>query len=78
MLTPYLSPEGPGTEERISIKTMESGEINPTVFRNILPAAVDVGLDHDTSDGAVASDQLLADRVDDLRLVEVVLERVSV
>jgi len=57
---------------------MESGEVNRTIFRNILFATVDVGLDHHTSDGAVASDQLLADGVDDLRLVEVVLERVSI
>ena len=57
---------------------MESGEVNRTIFRNVLLAAVDVGFDHHTGDSAVAGDQLLTDRVDDLRLVEVVLERVSV
>jgi hypothetical protein len=48
-----------------------------TIFRNILPASVNVGLDHYTSDGAVPSNQLLADGVDDLWLIEVVLEGVS-
>jgi hypothetical protein len=56
----------------------ELGKVNRTVLRNILPATVDVGFDHYTSDGAVASDQLLADGVDDLRLVEMILEGVSV
>ena len=57
----------------------ELGKVNrSTVFRNILPATVDVGFDHYTSDGAVTSDQLLADGVDDLRLVEMILEGVSV
>lgn len=77
MLTPYLSPEGPDGRSA-SASIMESGEVNRTIFRNVLLAAVDVGFDHHTGDSAVAGDQLLADRVDDLRLVEVVLERVSV
>lgn len=51
---------------------------NPTIFGNILPASVNVGLDHDASDRAVASNQLLADGIDDLRLIVVVLERVPV
>ena len=78
MLTPYLSPEGPDGEERISVKRRRDGEANRTVFGNILPTAVDVGLDHHTSDGAVAGDQLLADRVDNLWLIEMVLEGISV
>ena len=51
---------------------------NRTIFRNILPAAVNVGFDHHTSDGAITGDQLFTDGVDNLWLVEVVLERVSV
>jgi len=53
-------------------------ESRGTIFRNVLPATVDIGLYHYTCDGAVASNQLLADGVYDLGLVEVVLERVSV
>lgn len=78
MLTPYLSPDGPNEEKRISIKERNRRWVTRTIFGNVLPAAVDVGLDHHTSDGTVASDQLLADGVDDLWLIEVVLERVSV
>lgn len=52
--------------------------MNPTIFRNVLPTGVDIGFDHNTSDGAVASNQLLADGIDDLWLVVVVLEGVSV
>jgi len=53
-------------------------ESRGAILRDILLATVNVRLDHHTSDGAVAGDQLLANRVDDLRLVEVVFERVSV
>lgn len=48
------------------------------IFRNVLPTGVDIGFDHNASDGAVASNQLLADGIDDLWLVVVVLEGVSV
>ena len=41
--------------------------------RHILPSGVYVRLNHDTDDVAVPSAQLLTDRVDDLRLVVVVL-----
>jgi len=54
---------------------LESGG---AVFRNILPASVDVGFNHDTSNGTVAGNQLLADGINNLWLVVVVLERVSV
>ena len=50
----------------------------PTIFGNILSAGVNVGFDHDPSDGAIASNQLFADGVNDLRLIVVVLERVPV
>ena len=53
-------------------------EANRTIFRNILPAAVDVGFDHHTSNGTITGDQLFTDGVDNLWVVEVVLERVSV
>lgn len=51
---------------------------NPTILGNVLPASVNVGFNHDASDGAIASDQLLADGVDDLWLIVVVLKRVPV
>jgi len=53
-------------------------ESRGAIFGNILPASVDVGFNHDTGDGTVAGNQLLADGVDDLWLIVVVLERVSV
>jgi hypothetical protein len=45
-----------------------------SIFRNVLPAGVDVGFDHDTGDRAVTGNQLLANRVYDLWLVVVVLK----
>ena len=79
MLTPYLSPEGPMWRSPSASSVKERArEANRTIFRNVLPATVDIGLDHHTCDGAVASNQLFADGVDDLGLVEVVLERVSI
>ena len=63
----------------MSVKKRNRGEKdNPTIFRNILPTSVDVRLDHDTSDRAVASNQLFADGVYDLRLIVVVLKGVTV
>jgi len=53
-------------------------ESRGAIFGNVLPASVDVGFDHDTGDRAVTSNKLLTDGVEDLRLVVVVLERVSV
>jgi hypothetical protein len=53
-------------------------ESRGAIFRNILPASVDVGFNHDASNGAVAGNQLLANRIDNLWLVVVVLKRVSV
>ena len=49
-----------------------------TFLRNILPTSVDVGLDHDTGDGAVPSNQLLADIINNLWLVVVVLHGIAV
>lgn len=57
---------------------MELEQVNPTILGNILPASVDVGFNHDASDGAVASNQLLADGVDNLWLIVVVLEGVPI
>jgi len=53
-------------------------ESRGAILRNILSAGIDVGLNHDTSDRTVTSNQLFANRVDDLWLVVVVLERISV
>lgn len=46
--------------------------------RHVLPPVVDVRLDHDAGDVALARRELLADRVDDARLVVVILLRVAV
>ena len=78
MLTPYLSPEGPSIEKYIKIRGRRQRKTKRTIFRNILPASVDIGLNHDTGDSTVTSNQLLADGVDDFWLVVVVLERISV
>lgn len=43
-----------------------------------MPSGVDVGLDHDTGNAPVTSNQLLANRVDNFGLIVVVLERISV
>lgn len=61
MLTPYLSPDGPNAEKCISITKVTTAQDNRTILRNILPATVDIGLDHYTSDRTVASNHLLAD-----------------
>jgi len=53
-------------------------ESRGTILGNVLPASIDVGLDHDTSDGTITSNQLLANRIDDLWLIVVVLKGVSV
>ncbi len=45
---------------------------------DVLPAGIDVGLDHDASDAAVARSELLADVSEDLWLVVVVLLGVAV
>jgi hypothetical protein len=78
ILTPYLSPEGPDMEKYIRNRRTEYGKAKRTIFRNVLPAGVDVGFDHDTGDRAVTGNQLLANRVYDLWLVVVVLKRISV
>lgn len=65
-------------ERWINIREWGLGKVDCTIFRNILPTGIDVRLDHDTSDGAVPGDQLLADGVNNLWLVEVVLQGVSV
>lgn len=62
----------------ISVQEWSGEKFNPTIFGNILPASVNVGFNHDTSDGTIANNQLLADGIDDLWLIVVVLERVSV
>jgi len=53
-------------------------ESRRAIFGNVLSASVNVGFDHDTSYGAVASNQLFADGIDDFWLIVMVLERVSV
>jgi len=53
-------------------------ESGGAIFGNVLPAGVNVGFDHDTGDRAVTSNELLADGVNNLWLVVVILERVSV
>lgn len=45
---------------------------------HVLPASIDVRLDHDTGDVPIASAELLADVVHDLRLVVMVLLRVAI
>lgn len=54
---------------------LESGR---AIFGDVLPAGINVGFNHNTGDGAVASDQLLADGVNNLWLVVVVFEGVPV
>jgi len=76
MLTPYLSPEGPN--EKCVSKERSEWKANHTIFGNILLASINIGLDHHASDGTVASNQLVADGVDDFWLIEMVLEGVSV
>lgn len=78
ILTPYLSPDGPDGEKWVSVKERSGEKVNPTIFGNVLSASVNVGFDHDTSYGAVASNQLFADGIDDFWLIVMVLERVSV
>lgn len=65
-------------EKWINIRERCLGKVDRTIFRNVLPTGVDVRLDHDTSDSAVPGDQLFADGVNNLWLVEMVLQGVTV
>lgn len=53
-------------------------EARRTLGGDVLPARVDVRLDHHTRDGTIASLELLADVVGHLGLVIVILLRVTV
>lgn len=60
-----------------SVGDRDEGLERAQVGRDVLPAGVDVRLDHDAGDGPVAGPELGGDRVDNLWLVAVVLVRVA-